>query len=303
MVGSTGRVSRTVLKRGSDFYILASSLASRRTVRVLADSHSFVVFDVDGDIKESPLEALGFFSHDTRYLSRFELRIAGKVPYFLSSRLSDDNAQLRINLSNPDLGAHADNIKLPRNSIEIVRDWVLTEGTLFHQIVVRNYLVSPVELPLDFLFAVDFVDVFEVRGIKRERHGEILKPRFGNDSIRFLYRGLDRVKRFADVVFDTAPAVLDGGRATFPLKLAAGEKKKWRSVSSVDRTTQPLRSIVTRVIQWTSTRLSTADKRRRLILFPLGPDCLQAMSSSMDSLGARAQTSPRSSPAPPRVLT
>jgi glycogen debranching enzyme len=225
-VGSIGRESRTVLKRGSDFYILASSLASRRTVRVLADSHSFVVFDVDGDIKESPLEALGFFSRDTRYLSRFELRIAGKVPYFLSSRLSDDNAQLRINLSNPDLGAHADNIKLPRNSIEIVRDWVLTEGTLFHQIVVRNYLVSPVELPLDFLFAVDFVDVFEVRGVKRVRHGEILKPRFGNNSIRFLYEGLDRVKRFADVVFDTAPAVLDGGRATFPLRLAAGEKKK-----------------------------------------------------------------------------
>ena len=69
------RETRSVLKVGEDFYILASSIASRRKHRVLANAHSFAVFDVGGDILESPLEAFGFFHSDTRYLSRFELRL------------------------------------------------------------------------------------------------------------------------------------------------------------------------------------------------------------------------------------
>ena len=65
----------TYVKVGSDFYVLASALASRRGSRVLANGQSFAVFDVGGDILDYPLEALGFFHRDTRYLSRFELRI------------------------------------------------------------------------------------------------------------------------------------------------------------------------------------------------------------------------------------
>ena len=42
------RVSRNVLKVGSDFYVLASALASRRVSRVLADGQSFAVFDIGG---------------------------------------------------------------------------------------------------------------------------------------------------------------------------------------------------------------------------------------------------------------
>jgi len=53
--------AEAVLKVGSAFYVLASSLSSRRTTRVLADGHSFAIFDAGGDIAESPLEALGLF--------------------------------------------------------------------------------------------------------------------------------------------------------------------------------------------------------------------------------------------------
>src|ERR1700731_1146984 len=87
--GFEERRARTMLKIGSNFYILASSLASHRSTRVLACGESFAVLDAGGDILESPLEALGFFHRDTRYLSRFELKIAGEVPYLLNSYLSD----------------------------------------------------------------------------------------------------------------------------------------------------------------------------------------------------------------------
>src|SRR5947209_4250392 len=82
------RAPRTVIQVGSEFYLRASDLTSRRATRVLADGESFAVFEASGDILDSPLEALGFFHRDTRYLSRFELRIAGESPYFLNSYTS-----------------------------------------------------------------------------------------------------------------------------------------------------------------------------------------------------------------------
>jgi glycogen debranching enzyme len=167
--GHPTRETRTMLKVGSDFYILASSLASRRATRVLADGESFAVFETGGDILESPLEALGFFRSDTRYLSQFELRIASETPYFLNSYLSDDNAQLRVNLTNPDLGIHGGAIHLRRDEIQIERSWVLADPAMFHRLRVRNYTRSPLQLPFEFTFAVDFADLFEVRGIKRKR--------------------------------------------------------------------------------------------------------------------------------------
>ncbi len=218
---SLPKQAETVLKVGSTFYVLASSLSSRRTTRVLADGHSFAIFDAGGDIVESPLEALGLFHRDTRYLSRFELRIAGETPYFLNSFLSDDKAQLRVNLTNPDLGDHGGVIELPRNSIQLQRSWTLGPATLFHRLLVRNYTQVPVALELEFRFDVDFADLFEVRGVKRLHHGQRLRSERHKDRIRFLYRGLDHGLRFSDLHFSRPPTQLDSKRAAWSLKLAA----------------------------------------------------------------------------------
>jgi hypothetical protein len=82
---------------------------------------------------------LAFFHRDTRHLSRFELKIAGETPYYLNSYTSRENAQLRINLSNPDLSIDGAEIKLPRNSIQIERNWVIAGAAIFHKAIVRNY--------------------------------------------------------------------------------------------------------------------------------------------------------------------
>ncbi|MGH7916902.1 MAG: amylo-alpha-1,6-glucosidase [Candidatus Binataceae bacterium] len=220
---SGGAKTRPVVKVGTDFYILASSLASRRTTRVLANGQSFAVFDAGGDILESPLEALGFFTHDTRYLSRFEIKIAGKTPHFLNSYLSDDKAQFRVNLTNPDLGVRGDTIKLRRDLIQIERSWVLMDTALFHRLVVRNYAGAPVELPLELSLGADFADVFEVRGVKRKRRGELLKPELSRNSLRFVYEGLDGATRVTEIVFDGAPSNLDHAHADYMLELEPDE--------------------------------------------------------------------------------
>ena len=187
---------------------------------MLADGHSFAIFDAGGDIVESPLEALGLFNRDTRYLSRFELRVAGEVPYFLNSFLSDDKAQLRVNLTNPDL-SDGGTISLPRNAIALQRSWALGPATLFHRLLVRNYTQTRVALEIEMRFAVDFADLFEVRGVKRAHHGDTLAPQRHHDSLKFLYRGLDQALRYSAFHFNRAPTRLDAERATYALELDA----------------------------------------------------------------------------------
>ena len=45
----------------------------------------------------------GLFYRDTRYLSRFELRIEGRRPLLLSSAALEDKAALVVDLTNPDV--------------------------------------------------------------------------------------------------------------------------------------------------------------------------------------------------------
>jgi glycogen debranching enzyme len=192
-------------------------------VRVLANAQSFAVFDVGGDILEAPHESLGFFHRDTRYLSRFELAMAGHTPYLLNSNLGDDNAQLRVNLTNPDLFRREGGFELPRDSIQMERSWVLANSELCQRLRIRNYAGTHVHFPLDFFFGVDFVDVFEVRGVKRKHHGELSEAKIGAREVRYRYSGLDGVLRFTEIAFHPLPNYLDDGRAIFELDLGPDE--------------------------------------------------------------------------------
>jgi glycogen debranching enzyme len=218
--------AQTVVKVGSDYYVLASSLGSRRASAVLANGRSFAVFETAGDIIDSPLEALGFFNSDTRHLSRFEMLIAGAEPYFLNSYLSDDRAQFRATLTNADLGKKGDPDWLPRNSIRVNRGWVLNGAALYHRLTLHNYVGAPVEIEIDFYYAVDFADVFEVRGLRRARRGEMLSPTVDASGVELRYRGLDNLTRSTEIRFDAAPARIDENRAVFVLRLGPGENRQ-----------------------------------------------------------------------------
>lgn len=270
----------TVIKVGSEFYVLASSLGSRRATRSLANGESFAVFEVGGDILESPFEALGFFHRDTRHLSRFELKIAGEIPYCLNSYTSDENAELRINLTNPDLGARNGSIELPRSAIEIQRNWVIVGASLLHRVVVHNFAHAPLRVALDFIFAVDFADLFEVRGVKRRRRGETRPPEIGSGSVNFSYLGVDGVERFTEITFSSEPAALDEGRASFQLDLAPDED--WTlevRVTGASETTSEHRD--TRPRRFAE---ALATRRSEIAVFAQGWSGLSASNELMGSL-------------------
>ena len=222
----TAEPAQTIVKVGSDYYVLASSLASRRASQVLANGRSFAVFEAAGDITASPLEALGFFDSDTRHLSRFELLIAGAAPYFLNSYLSDDRAQFRATLTNADLGERGSPNWLPRNSIRVNRGWVLNGAALYHNLTLRNYDRAAVEITIEFRYDVDFADVFEVRGLRRKRRGQMLTPLIDGSRIELRYEGLDNVTRSTELLFDCAPAEVDAQHAVFKLRLEPGENRQ-----------------------------------------------------------------------------
>jgi glycogen debranching enzyme len=223
---ASAQPAQTVVRVGSDYYVLASSLASRRASQVLANGRGFAVFETAGDIIDSPLEALGFFNRDTRHLSRFEMLIAGAAPYFLSSYLSDDRAQFRATLTNADLGERGSPNWLPRNSIRLNRGWVLDGAALHHQLSLRNYLGAAVEIELDFFYGVDFADVFEVRGLRRARRGQVLASSVDGSRVELRYQGLDNATRSTEILFDCAPTQIDAQRAMFLLRLEPGENRK-----------------------------------------------------------------------------
>ena len=88
---------------GSVFRILAAaSLADERT-RVLKHGDTFAVFDHYGDIKHDGLGEEGIYHEGTRFLSGLLLELEGARPFFLSSTVRDENDQLAVALTNPDL--------------------------------------------------------------------------------------------------------------------------------------------------------------------------------------------------------
>jgi glycogen debranching enzyme len=236
---ATARSPHTFVKVGSEYYVLASSLASRRTIRVLADGRSFAIFDASGDIVDSPLEALGFFHSDTRHLNRFEMLVAGETPYYLNSYLGNDREQFRATLTNADLRNQAGAIQLARNSIRIERGWVLRGSALYHRVTLRNYVRTPIDIEIDFFYGVDFADVFEVRGIRRERRGEMLPPNIDTDRVVLRYLGLDKVERTSELQFSSAPAAISEERATFKLHLEADQNRELEFRVTAGASTRP----------------------------------------------------------------
>src|SRR5919108_748392 len=69
------------------------------------------------------------------------------------------------------------------------------------------------DLTLEIIFAADFRDLFEVRGMHRARRGESLPDQRDDGRVRLAYRGLDDIVRFTDVRFEPPPLTVASNRA------------------------------------------------------------------------------------------
>ena len=187
-------------------------------MRNLKHGDAFAVLDTFGDIGAVEDTPEGLFYRDTRYLSRFELRIEGRRPLLLSSAALEDKAALAVDLTNPDmpLGQHD---KLPRDTIFLERTKFIWKAVCYERIKVKNYGAVRRTIRLDILFAADFRDMFEVRGTRRDQRGQDSARVLAPDRTELGYLGLDGIERRTILDLSPEPQRLDVHRATWEFAL------------------------------------------------------------------------------------
>ncbi|MDB5289671.1 MAG: glycogen debranching enzyme [Phycisphaerales bacterium] len=194
---------------------------------MLKHEETFAVFSHSGDIRPVGLGEEGVYHEGTRFLSRLTLRIDGRIPLLLSSSVPEDNAPLAADLTNPDVSGEG-RVLLPRNQLHLLRCAVLWDATLYVRLRLRNYCTVPVDVRLEIAFGADYLDIFEVRGEKRPRRGEVLEPRVGDDWVDLRYRGVDGIVRATRLEFSPTPLELSGSRVTFPGAIPAGGEREYQ---------------------------------------------------------------------------
>lgn len=203
-------------------YIETEKSLVQPALRSLKHGDAFAVFDNYGDIRVNGVGPEGLYFNDTRFLSWSELRFEGKRPLLLSSVIQDDNVALSVDLANPDV--HDDGaISLPRDTISLDRTKFLWEAVCYERIGFRNYADGARRFRVDFCFAADFRDLFEIRGSPREKRGKItaLVTKAG---VELRYEGLDNLTRKTKLQFWPQPARLEANRAIFEFELGPGER-------------------------------------------------------------------------------
>jgi glycogen debranching enzyme len=208
-----------VVKIHDEFYILATSSRVDDRTSVLKQGDAFAIFDRFGDIEEFGGGALGLYHHDTRFLSKLVLRLAGERPLLLSSTIKEDNAVLAVDLMNPDI-PHTSEPTIPRGSVHVFRSKVLWDLACHERLRIHNYGLGAVEIALTIDFDADYRDIFEVRGAHRERRGRRLAAEVTGDAVLLAYEGLDKCIRGTQFVFDPAPTQLSQSQARYLLRLA-----------------------------------------------------------------------------------
>ncbi len=206
------------LHEPDEFSITAQISLVEQRFRTLKHNDMFGVFDQRGDIRPGPGGTEGLYFNDTRTLSEFELLVGGHQLILLSSTLRDDNATLTCDLSNPDLPDCGPG-GLANNLIHVRRSRFLWRDTCYERISIRNFDVTERILPVEIRYGADFVDLFEVRGMHRTRHGRHEPADVTLNSVTLAYTGLDERRRTTDLRFDPPPERIDAGRALFQVTL------------------------------------------------------------------------------------
>jgi glycogen debranching enzyme len=204
------------------YYILAgSSMADQRRL-VLKHGETFAVFGPAGDLDAMRDPAEGVFTDGMRFLSRLDTRIQGARPLLLSASVTEDNNRLLADLTNPDI-AHEGRVIVPRGTLHLSRSKYVFHGACFERLTLTNFAPHATRTTLTLRFQADYKDIFEIRGLNRERRGQRIAPETNDASVTLGYEGLDQILRRTRIELDPPPQSLTENEATFDLHIPAGD--------------------------------------------------------------------------------
>jgi glycogen debranching enzyme len=178
----------------AQYYIATTASRADDRTRVLKYGKTFFLFDRLGDVQTSGFGEEGLFYEGMRYLSRLSLNLWGARPLLLSSTVATNNFLFTADAANLDVfrgGSYA----IPRGVLHLVRSRFLWQNSCFEKLLFVNHGLESLEIPVSIDFDADFADIFEVRGMAREKRGHQLETRIDDNAITLRYEGLDGVIR------------------------------------------------------------------------------------------------------------
>src|SRR6185436_19409574 len=215
-----------VIQVEEKYYIVATSSRLDDRTRVLKHGETFGVFDRFGDIAPVGQGELGLYYEGTRFLSRFGLSLGTERLLLLSSTVSNDNALLWVDLTNPDITSDGE-VVIPRGTLHVSRERHLWEGGCYEHLRIANYGPVPIKAILHYIYESDFADIFEVRGTQRTRRGNRLTPHIGESGVTLSYEGLDGVIRRTRIFCEPAPTTIGDSELVLHIELKAGEETSY----------------------------------------------------------------------------
>lgn len=208
------------------------ALADIRDALVIREGRLFLMTDAEGNLPHGSTAGYGLYEGDTRHLSVYDLSFDGVRPTPLLSTAELDYSSEQ-HFTNPTM-VDGTRRTISKETLEVTRQRVINKS-LLEAIQVTNFNISRVTVNLRFHFDADFVDIFEVRGEKRERRGKLSRPMMEKDRVLYKYKGLDDVWRSTEVKFSPAPDQLSSHNATFTMTLSHLESATIMVTVSPDR--------------------------------------------------------------------
>jgi len=112
--------------------------------------------------------------------------------------------------------------------VHVFRSKILWDKTCHERLRIHNYGRAAVDVSFAIEFDADFADIFELRGMNRERRGRRLQSQVRKDGLVLGCEGLDNRIRRTRIAFDPPPTRLSESVATFQIRLEAGKDASFR---------------------------------------------------------------------------
>ncbi len=172
---------------------------------LIKDGGLFLCCQGDGDIVTDCGSGLGLFHRDTRYLSRYELRL-GDAPGLTLMTSAARGRQSVHEMANTAI-RQLDGSPLELQSFGARLERVVDGEalTLSDRLILRNYTPEPISFRVTILIDALFEDLFELRGAKAKKRGPSRRLIPTSSGLAFRYDGADGVVRRLDVVFSRPP--------------------------------------------------------------------------------------------------
>ncbi len=188
---------------------------------VLKRGNLFAVTGRLGDIFPPGARDQGAYFEDTRFLSKLRLTVAGGPPVVLSTQTSAEyTSQVDMTVTSRTFGGLFND---PVNFLHLRREQLIDDHFV-ERLTLTNYLVRDIDYWVEYEFACDFADQFEVRGARRQARGTYFRPLVLKDRVTLCYQGRDGVLYRSEVSFPLrAPDELNESKARFNFHLGPNE--------------------------------------------------------------------------------